>query len=165
MRRLGLVLLLVAVGVPAYGQSAKSDTCVPNVADVYRFTATPRLSQHEFRLYAERNNPGMFMLLVDSDGDTVGLSAGNDRFLHLSVGLISGRHQLLVACVRRADYSVGRVNGNERALARGGTLRYGRPADLRQKTAAPNLDIPINVEINLQRGMAELAAALTPNDP
>lgn len=160
MRRLGLALLLLAVAVPAYGQSAKSDTCVPNVADVYRFNATPALSQHEFRLYAERNNPGIFMLLVDSAGDTVGLSAGNDRFLHMSVGLIRGRHRLLVACVRRADYWVGRVNGNERALARAGTVRYGRSADLRDKPAPPNLDIPINVEIRLQRSMAALVDTL-----
>ncbi len=161
MKRLGLVCAMLCMCGPAHAQSAKSDTCVPNVADAYRFTATPVLSQHEFRVYAERNNSGIFMLLFDSDSDTVGLSAGNDRFLHMSLGLIRGRHRLLVACVRRTDYSVGRVNGNERALARAGIVRYGRPADLREKAAQPNLDIPINVEINLQRAMAELANALT----
>ena len=160
MLRPGLVLAALCACAPAYGQSAKSGTCVPNVADAYSFRATPVLSQHEFRLYAERNNSGIFMLLFDSDSDTVGVSAGNDRFLHMSLGLIRGRHRLLVACVRRTDYSVGRVNGNERALGRDGTVSYGRPADLREKAAQPILDIPINVEINLQRAMAKLADAL-----
>ena len=162
MQRIGLALLLLCVSLLAYGQSTKSETCIPNVADVYWFNATPRLSQHEFRLYATRNNPGIFMLLVDSASDTVGVSAGNDRFLHLSAGLIRGRHRLLVACVRRTDYSVGRVNGNEKRLNRSGTIAYGQPVDLRDKAAPPELDTPLHLEVNLQRAAAKLANALLP---
>ena len=163
MRRLGLTLMLLAAAASANGQTAvKSDTCVPDVADIYGFNASPRFSQHEFELYAAGNNPGIFLLLVDSASDTVGFSAGNDRFLHLSVGLISGRHRLLVACSRRTDYSVVRRNGNEKALQRGGTIAYGQRADLRGKAARPEENVPLHLEVNLQRAAAKLAGALQP---
>lgn len=76
------------------------------------------------------------------------------------VGLIRGRHRLLVACVRRTDYSVVRVNGNEKPLNRSGTIAYGQPADLREKAVPPEQDVPLHLEINLQRAAAKLSGAL-----
>ena len=64
------------------------------------------------------------------------------------------------ACVRHTDCSVVRVNGNEKPLNRSGTIAYGQPADLREKAVPPEQDVPLHLEINLQRAAAKLPGAL-----
>ena len=58
------------------------------------------------------------------------------------------------------DYSVVRVNGNEKPLNRSGTIAYGQPAGLRDKAVPPEPDVPLHLEANLQRDAAKLSGAL-----
>ena len=94
-----LVVVFTLTNGLASAQPQRTDTCVRGIADAYRFT-TNLFTQHEIRLTANRNNPGIFFLVFDSDDDLVGFSSSNTRSVHWSSGLLRGRHEVWVGCQR-----------------------------------------------------------------
>lgn len=159
MRRVATwVLVLAAAGVASAGaQTQRTERCVPGIADLYRFNV-PRFTQHEFRVYAERNNPGIFFLVFNPDGDVRGASSSNSRSLHWSAGLISGRHEIAVACLRAATYHIVHVRGNEIRLAAPRYISFLTGADVGSKLGA-ELVTDVRFERRLLHYMGELMAA------
>ena len=117
---LGVVLAL-SNGL-ASAQPQRTDTCVRGIADAYRFT-TNLFTQHEIRLTANRNNPGIFFLVFDSDADLVGISSSNTRSVHWSSGLLRGRHEVWVGCLR-ASSLYDPMGQRERKKARSGAVYF-----------------------------------------
>ena len=150
-----LALVWVVIGAAsAEAQTQRTELCVPGIADIYRFTV-PLFTQHEFRVYAERNNPGIFFLIFDPDNDVRGSAASNSRSLYWSAGLIRGRHEIAVACVRRARYHIVHVRGNEIRLAAPRHISFLTNADLGSKLGA-ELVTDVHIERQLLRYMGEL---------
>lgn len=159
MRRwvaLGFVWLVIGVA-GAEAQTQRTERCVPGIADLYRFNV-PTFTQHEFRVYAERNNPGIFFLVFNPDGDVRGASSSNSRSLHWSAGLIRGRHEIAVACLRAVRYHIVHVRGNEIRLAAPRYIPFLTGSDLGSKPGA-ELVADVRMERRLLRYAGELMAA------
>ena len=73
MLRPGLVLLALCAYAPGYGHSAKSDTCVPErrVTPI-RSMPLQRFHSSSSACASNCNNSSIFMLLLESDSDTIG---------------------------------------------------------------------------------------------
>ena len=153
-----LVLVWIVIGAASTeAQTQRSELCVPGIADIYRFNV-PVFTQHEFRVYAERNNPGIFFLIFNPDDDVRGAAASNSRSLYYSAGLIRGRHAIAVACLRRARYHIVHVRGNEIRLAPPRHVSFLTGADIGSKLSA-ELISDIHIEHQLSRYVSELTAA------
>ena len=159
MRRLAIVVpLWIVMSAPSVeAQTQRTELCVPGVADIYRFNV-PTFTQHEFRVYAERNNPGIFFLIFNPDNDVRGAASSNSRSLYYSAGLIRGRHEIAVACLRQARYHIVHVRGNEIRLAAPRNLPFLTNAELSNKLGA-ELVSDIHIEQQLSRYVDALTAA------
>ena len=147
-----IIALGVVLALPnglAFAQRERTDTCVSGIADAYRFT-TNLLTQHEIRLTANRNNPGMFFLVFDSDGDLVGLSSSNTRSVHWSSGLLRGRHEVWVGCLRASSYTIQWVNGNEKKLGPARYVSYLNGVYLTLKPSPQAVEFDVHMEQILQ---------------
>ena len=153
---LGVVLALTT-GL-ASAQPQRTDTCVEGVADAYRFTANV-FTQHEIRLTANRNNPGIFFLVFDSDGNVRGGSFSNTRSVHWSSGLLRGRHQVWVGCLRSSSYTIQWVNGNEKRLSPPRYVSFLQAAYLTHKPSPQAIEFDANMERVLQWAHAQQLAA------
>ena len=159
MRRwIALGFVWAAIGAASVeAQTQRTERCVPGIADLYRFNV-PSFTQHEFRVYAERNNPGIFFLVFNPDGDVRGASSSNSRSLYWSAGLIRGRHEIAVACLRAARYHIVHVRGNEIRLAAPRYISFLTGSDLSSKSGV-ELVTDIRMERRLLRYAGELMAA------
>ena len=150
--------VLGLTGSQAAGQTQRTDTCVDGVADAYRFSVA-RFTQHEVRVTADRNNPGIFFLVFDSDSDVVGVAHSNSRSLHWSAGLLSGRHQVWVACIRNTGYTIQWVSGNERRLSAPRYISYLTGTDLSAKPSPGAIETDVQLEGVLQWARTRQLAA------
>ncbi len=159
MRRVAILgLVWLAIGAArAEAQTQRTELCVPGIADVYRFNV-PAFTQHEFRVYAERNNPGIFFLIFNPDDDVRGAASSNSRSLYWSSGLIRGRHEIAVSCLRQARYHIVHLRGNEIRLAAPRYLSFFTGAEIGSKLGA-ELVSDVHIEQRLAGYMSELAAA------
>ena len=160
VRRLASVALVcglvLSVAARAEAQTQRTDLCVPGVIDIYRFTV-PAFTQHEFRVYAEKNNPGIFFLIFNPDNDVRGSASSNSRSLYWSAGLIRGRHQVGVACLRQTRYHIVHVRGNEIRLAAPTYVSYLTGAYFGSKVGA-KIVFDVDLEEPFQRARSELMA-------
>ena len=153
---LAAVMLALTAGL-ASAQTQRTDTCVNGIADTYRFRV-PSFTQHEIRVTANRNNPGIFFLIFDSDS-LRGVAHSNSRSLHWSAGLLSGRHEVWVGCLRTASYTIQWVNGNERRLSPPRYVSYLTGADLSAKSSLRGVETDTRKERILQWAHARHLAA------
>ena len=154
--------LVIGVAASAEAQTQRTELCVPGVADVYRFNV-PKFTQHEFRVYAEGNNPGIFFLVFNPDGDVRGSASSNSRSLYWSAGLIRGRHEIAVACLRQARYHIVHVRGNEIRLAAPRYVSFFTGAYFGSKIGA-EVVFDAHLEGLLHRYMGELTATERESD-
>ena len=154
---LAAVALALTNGLAA-AQTQRTDTCVDGVADAYRFPVAS-FTQHEIRVTANRNNPGIFFLVFDSDSDVVGVAHSNSRSLHWSAGLLRGRHQVWVACLRNTSYTIQWVSGNERRLSPPRYISYLTGADLNVKPSPAAVETDAYMERILQWARTRQLAA------
>jgi hypothetical protein len=147
---IAVVLSVLVVGGAASAQTQRTDTCVDGIADVYRFRPAA-FTQNEIRVTVNRNNPGFFLLIFDSDVDVVGIVHSNSRSLHWSTGMLRDRYEVWVGCVRSASYTIQWVNGNEKRLSPPRYVSYLTGADLGGKTTAVEPSRDIRSEYALQR--------------
>ncbi len=155
---MALSTVLVLVGTVG-AQTQRTDTCVDGIADVYRFRPTS-FTQNEIRVTTTRNNPGFFFLIFDSDSDVRGVAHSNSRSLHLSTGMLSGAHEVWVACLRNSAYTIQWVSGNEKRLSAPRYVSYLTGADLGAKLAPVEPSMNIHIERALRRARGrQLAAA------
>ena len=155
--------LAIGAATSAEAQTQRTEVCVPGIADVYRFNV-PRFTQHEFRVYAERNNPGIFFLVFNPSNDVRGAAASNSRSLYWSAGLIRGQYEIAVACLRQARYHIVHVRGNEIRLAAPRHVSYLTGAYYGSKLGA-EIEFDIHLEEPLLRYMDELTADQTQASP
>ena len=164
-RRLATLALMcgLAIGAAtsAEAQTQRTDLCVPGIADVYRFNV-PVFTQHEFRVYAERNNPGIFFLVFNPANDVRGAASSNSRSLYWSAGMIRGRHEIAVACLRQTRYHIVHVRGNEIRLPAPRYVSYFTGSYFGSKLGA---EFDIHIEEPLLRYMGELTADQTQASP
>ena len=137
-------------------QTQRTELCIPGIADVYRFSV-PAFTQHEFRVYAERNNPGIFFLIFNAESDVRGSASSNSRSLYWSSGLIRGRHDILVACIRQTRYHIVHVRGNEIRLAAPRYLSFLTGATFGRKLGAEVVS-DVQIERHLLRYREALIA-------
>ena len=161
--RIKVVLVALAVVLAltnglASAQTQRTDTCVPGIADAYRFRV-PNFTQHEIRLTANRNNPGVFFLVFDGDPSLVGVTSSNSRSAHFSAGLLSGRHEVWVGCLRTTSYTIQWVSGNERRLSPPRYVPYLTGADLAAKSSLHPVETDADMERILQWARARHLAA------
>ena len=151
--------LVMGAAARAEAQTQRTELCVPGIADVYRFNV-PAFTQHEFRVYAERNNPGIFFLVFNRDNNVRGAASSNSRSLYWSAGLLRGRHEIAVACLRQARYHIVHVRGNEIRLAAPRYVPFLTGAYFGSKSGA-DIVFDVDIEDALQRYMGELTAVQT----
>ena len=152
-----LVVVFALTNGLASAQMQRTDTCVDGIADAYRFRA-PNFQQHEIRITANRDNPGVFFLIFDSDS-LVGISSTNSRSSHWSAGLLSGRHEVWVGCLRTTSYTIQWVNGNEKRLSPPRYVSYLTSANFTAKPSPPAVETDVNMERMLQWARARQLAA------
>ena len=152
-----LAVVLALTNGLASAQTQRTDTCVNGIADVYRFRV-PNFTQHEIRTTANRNNPGIFFLIFDSDS-LQGVAHSNSRSLHWSAGLLSGRHEVWVACLRTTSYTIQWVSGNERRLSPPRYIPYLTGANLSAKSSLRAVETDAHMERILQWARARQMAA------
>ena len=153
-----LVVVFTLTNGLASAQPQRTDTCVRGIADAYRFTAN-LFTQHEIRLTANRNNPGIFFLVFDSDDDLVGFSGSNTRSVHWSSGLLRGRHEVWVGCLRASSYTIQWVNGNEKRLSPPRYISYLNGVYLTPKPSPQAVEFDVHMEPILQWAHARQLAA------
>ena len=124
---LGVVLAL-SNGL-ASAQPQRTDTCVSGIADAYRF---------------------MCFLVFDADRDLVGLSSSNTRSVHWSSGLLRGRHEVWVGCLRASSYTIQWVNGNEKRLGPARYVSYLNGVYLTPKPSPQAVEFDVHMEQILQ---------------
>ena len=151
-----LTVVLALTNGLASAQTQRTDTCVDGIADVYRFRV-PSFTQHEIRVTANRDNPGMFFLVFKDS--LQGISSSNSRSLHWSAGLLSGRHEVWVGCLRTTSYTIQWVSGNERRLSPPRYVSYLTGADLSAKSSLRAVETDAHMERILQRARARQLAA------
>ena len=149
------VVLALTTGL-ASAQTQRTDTCVDGVADVYRFRV-PSFTQHEIRVTANRDNPGIFFLIFSDS--LRGVAHSNSRSLHWSAGLLSGGHEVWVGCLRTTSYTIQWVNGNERRLSPPRYISYLTGANLRAKSSLRAVETDAHMERILQWARAQQLAA------
>ena len=149
------VVLTLTNGL-ATAQTQRTDTCVDGIADAYRFRV-PNFTQHEIRVTANRNNPGMFFLIFKDS--LQGVAYSNSRSLHWSAGLLSGAHEVWVGCLRTTSYTIQWVSGNERRLSPPRYVSYLTGANLSAKSSLHPVETDANMERILQWAHARQLAA------
>ena len=153
--------LAIGATTSAEAQTQRTEVCVPGIADVNRFNV-PRFTQHECRVYAERNNSGIFFLVFNPSNKVRGAASSNSRSLYWSAGLIRGRYEIAVSCLRQARYHIVHVRGNEIRLAAPRYVPFLTGAYFGSKLGA---EFDIHIEEPLLRYMGELTADQTQASP
>ena len=152
---LAAVMLALTAGL-ASAQTQRTDLCVDGIADAYRFRAA-NFTQHEIRVTANRDNPGIFFLIFK---DSVqGVASSNSRSLHWSAGLLRGAHEVWVGCIRTTSYTIQWVSGNERRLSPPRYVPYITGANLSAKSSLHAVETDANMERILQWAHARQLAA------
>ena len=157
----------VAIGVLGFAllagmasaQTQRTDFCVSGIADVYPFNPGS-YTQNEIRLITTLNNPGFFLIVYDSYDDVVGEVYSNSRSLHFSTGMLSGRHEVAVGCVRGSDYTIQWVSGNERQLGAPSYVVYSSGSETSAKAGRSVTFADVGLERTLQRAHGKHAAQI-----
>ena len=147
-----VVLLGLLSAANTEAQTQRTDVCVKGIADAYRFRPVP-FTQNEIRVTTNRNNPGFFFLVFAPQSRTVGSASSNSRSLHFSTGLLNGRHEVWVGCLRSSSYTIQWVNGNEKRLSPPRYISFLTSANLTAKAPV------VATEIRLEQAMQQAAAS------
>ena len=147
-----VVLLGLLSAANTEAQTQRTGVCVNGIADAYRFRPVA-FTQNEIRVTTDRNNPGFFFLVFNPQDRTVGIASSNSRSLHFSTGLLSGRHEVWVACLRSSSYTIQWVNGNEKRLSPPRYISFLTSANLTAKAPV------VATEIRLEQAMQQAAAS------
>ena len=151
-----IAVVLVLTPWLASAQTQRTDVCVRGVADAYRFRV-PSFTQHEIRVTADSNSPGMFFLIFKDS--LQGVAHSNSRSLYWSSGLLNGRYEVWVGCLRTSSYTIQWVSGNEKRLSPPRYVSYLTGANLSAKSYLSGVETDANMERILQWASARQLAA------